>query len=249
MNPTIHPALGSLQGAVSLAAALLMSGCVASSPNECGPDMLGVSRTIELTRESPPVHELLEADEVILTYDDGPHPWRTKDVMTALGKECTRATFFLLGEKASAHPERARALHDAGHAVGSHSMDHALLPEMEVEAAMANVRAGHAATEAAIRQSTPLFRFPYVASTPDLLEAVHAEGLIDVDVTADSKDWSGTTPNASAELVIEALEAHERRGIVLLHDPQGNSAARTHAVLEALKENGYRVVALEIPED
>ena len=101
---------------------------------------------------------------------------------------------------------------------------------------------------AAIGQETPLFRFPFIATTPELSEAIHSAGLIDVTVTADGADWTDISPEDAVAQILAMLEQHDRRGMVLLHDPFSKSARRTRLLLQSLKAEGYSVVALEQPE-
>ena len=244
----MRPALRPLLRATAFAGLVMISACLdAASETECGPDALGVSRTLMLTPESPPPYELLKRGEVILTFDDGPAWHRTKRVMKELSKECTQATFFLQGNKAEAWPGIAKSIREAGHTVGSHSWDHANLADLPLEEAVANALHGQAAVSAAIGEDTPLFRFPFIATTPELSEAIKAEGLIDVTVTVDGADWTGITPEDSVAQILTMLGQHNRRGMVLLHDPFSRSAWRTRLLLQSLKSEGYRVVALEQP--
>lgn len=233
----------------AMAACLLISGCLeAVADDDCGPDALGVSRTITLTPDSPAPYDLLKPGEVILTFDDGPDVFRTKPVLNELAKECTKATFFLLGKKARDFPKIARELRKAGHSVGSHSLNHANLAGMELDAAMANAESGRSAVEDALGEPARLFRFPFVATTPELSAAVRDAGMIDVTVTADGADWTNNSPEDATAMILEKLEQRDRRGMILLHDPFDRSAARVRILLESLKEHGYRVVALEQPQ-
>lgn len=76
-----------------------------------------------LPDDRPPVLGRLPGAGVHLTYDDGPSPATTQALLDALGT--TRATFFLLGDAVRRHPTLARAIADAGHAVGLHGPTHA----------------------------------------------------------------------------------------------------------------------------
>lgn len=246
MRPASSPSLRAL----ALAGLLALTGCMGgTSEAECGEDALGVSRTLLLTPDSPPPLDQLAPGEVILSFDDGPDLFRTPGVLKALGAECTRATFFLLGREAEARPGLAKDILAAGHSVGSHSLDHANLAELSVEDALANAAAGREAVEAAIGQATPLFRYPFVATTPELSAAMTDAGLIDVTVTADGADWTRNAPEDSVAMILAKLEQTDRRGIILLHDPFAKSAARTRLLLQSLKDEGYQIVALEQPAD
>lgn len=245
----MRPALRPLLRATAIAAIVMVSACLESpSEAQCGPDALGVSRSLTLTTKSRPPYELLKRNEVILTFDDGPAWSRTKQVMRELSKECTRATFFLQGNRSNRLPGIARAIREAGHTVGSHSWDHANLAELPLSEALENAKRGQEAVSDAIGQDTPLFRYPYIATTPELTKAIRKAGFIDVTVTVDGADWTGNSPEEAVAQILDMLEQHGRRGMILLHDPFSRSAKRTRLLLQSLKDEGYQVVALEQPE-
>jgi len=243
---TSMPHFSRLCGLAALPVALFWMWPAADA--DCDEASLGVSRTIQLTRETPPVETLLEEGEVILTFDDGPHMFRTRPVLKALNKECTRATFFLLGKTASAHPGIVREILDSNHTIGSHSQNHANLGLMGVEDAMANVMRGKAAVEAAGEIPAILFRLPYISTTPELSAALRKAGFIHVTATVDGADWTDNPAEESTAMIMSKLEANGRRGIILLHDPVSSSDKRTRSLLEQLREQGYRVVAIEGPD-
>ena len=86
----------------------------------------------------------------MLTFDDGPWPGTTEKVLAALARECVRATFFLLGRNAAAHPALARRALAEGHTVAHHTFAHPLLNRMRVERAAAEIDRGIAAVELAL---------------------------------------------------------------------------------------------------
>ena len=132
----------------SAAAALLTAAsCTAGEPPAeaeiaCGPSTLGVERSLTLTQDSPALYDLLERGEVVLTFDDGPDAKRTKPVLDALSAQCTRATFFLLGKNAKANPKGVRQIIEAGHTIGSHSLDHANLAYLPLDEGVQNALDG-----------------------------------------------------------------------------------------------------------
>jgi peptidoglycan-N-acetylglucosamine deacetylase len=68
----------------------------------------------------------LEDKEVVLTFDDGPSPRYSNQILDTLAAQCVKATFFLVGEMAHNHPETARRMFAEGHTIGTHSEDHPL---------------------------------------------------------------------------------------------------------------------------
>jgi peptidoglycan/xylan/chitin deacetylase (PgdA/CDA1 family) len=85
--------------------------------------VLGVSRVAEIDTtggprfgEQYPGDHLLQAGEVVLTFDDGPFPNDTKAILDALAAQCTKATFFNVGGMAAAYPDLAKEVASQGRA-------------------------------------------------------------------------------------------------------------------------------------
>src|SRR5262245_23253280 len=97
-------------------AAFIAPSWVVAAPCPGNPQALGTERVIEIDAKSTPRVGRkqfpstlpLGAKELVLTFDDGPWPRTTSKVLDALKNECVRATFFLLGRNATAHPQLAR---------------------------------------------------------------------------------------------------------------------------------------------
>src|SRR3979409_2800780 len=98
------------------------------------PDALGTSRTLVVDPKAHPrigtmqyAETLpLEDHEVVLTFDDGPLPRNSNQVLDILASQCVKATFFTIGRMAQPYPESVRKVHDAGHTVGTHTQNHPL---------------------------------------------------------------------------------------------------------------------------
>jgi peptidoglycan-N-acetylglucosamine deacetylase len=139
------------------------------------PEALGTFRelavdptvTLRVGRKHFPGTLALADKEVVLTFDDGPWPGTTTAVLDALERECVRATFFLLGRNAAAHPELARRELAGGHTVAHHSFHHPLLDRMSVAAAMAEIDHGFTAVDTALYGPRP-GRTRLFSAFPDL---------------------------------------------------------------------------------
>src|ERR1022692_882269 len=108
------------------------------------PDALGTSRTLVVDpREHPRIGTMqypetlpLQDHEVVLTFDDGPLPHNSNQILEILASQCVKATFFTVGRMAQGYPEGVRKLVAAGHSVGTHSQNHPLtMNKMPVERA------------------------------------------------------------------------------------------------------------------
>jgi len=189
----------------------------------------------------------LRAKEVVLTFDDGPEPGTTTRVLDALKRECVRASFFVLGRSAAAHPELVRRALQEGHTVAHHSFAHPLLNRMSVEAAEAEINHGFAAVDAALYGKverspvTPFFRFPGFASNRALLERLERRQIAVFGADLWASDWDPMTPARQLALVLSRLDS-THGGIVLFHDTKAQTATMLPAFLRALKSRGYAVV-------
>ncbi|MFH0300579.1 polysaccharide deacetylase family protein [Bradyrhizobium sp. 31Argb] len=217
------------------------------------PDALGTSRTLVVDpREHPRIGTMqyaetlpLDDHEVVLTFDDGPLPKYSNQVLDILASQCVKATFFIIGSQAKANPQGVRKLVAAGHTVGTHSQNHPLtFNKMSMEQAKQEVDAGIASTVAALGDASKLAPFFRI---PGLLRAEAVENYLasreiqnwSADFVAD--DWRHIPPARVYELAIQRLEA-KGKGILLLHDIQPRTVAALPKILQELKARGYRIV-------
>ena len=217
------------------------------------PDALGTSRTLVVDpRQHPRIGTMqyaetlpLEDHEVVLTFDDGPLPRNSDQVLQILADQCVKATFFTIGKMAQAYPQNVRKLRDAGHSVGTHSWDHPLnMNRMPVERVRRQIDDGIAAVTAALGDSTsltPFFRIPGLARAQDVEDYAASEGIQiwSADFLAD--DWRHISSSRVYELAINRLENYGK-GILLLHDIQARTVAALPRILAEMKARGYRIV-------
>src|SRR5450756_1337524 len=123
------------------------------------PDALGTSRALVVDPlEHPRSGTMqyaetlpLEDHEVVLTFDDGPLPRYSDQILEILASQCVKATFFTIGRMAQAYPEGVRKLRDAGQTIGTHSQNHPLsMNRMSVERARQAIDDGIASVKSAL---------------------------------------------------------------------------------------------------
>ncbi|WP_370877781.1 polysaccharide deacetylase family protein [Xanthobacter agilis] len=245
-------------GALALTSVGLVAMATQAMAGDCPghPDALGTERVLEIDpkgvrvgTKSFPGTLPLAPREVVLTFDDGPWPKTTPAILDALKAECVRATFFLIGDNAKARPALVRRELAEGHTVAHHSMTHpaATLAKLPFEAAVAEIRNGVAADEAAAYGTggavprVPFFRFPGFASTPELLDDLDRSGFAVFGADFWASDWNKMTPDEELALVLKRLDS-AGGGIVLFHDTKAQTAEMIPAFLRTLKERGYKVV-------
>ncbi len=184
--------------------------------------------------------------EVWLTIDDGPDPDDTPRILAALRQHEARATFFLIGEKASRHPDLVRAIAEAGHEIGHHTNTHPVGSfwcagprRLARELDMAMAPYPSALGKGAVR----CFRAPVGIKNLWLGRALRLCRLTCVHWNVRSWDSTARNPDAVADRVMSRV----RPGAIILCHEGGrlHPAVRVHAVAEILKrlrQSGYRCV-------
>lgn len=189
---------------------------------------------------------------VALSFDDGPDPVVTPQVLDALAQHGARATFFVIGRSLAAHPELGRRIAAEGHALGNHSWQHSRWQSFYSSARhMREIERGEEAIVAATGTPAPeLYRAPVGLKGAELARAAWRRGLTVVAWSLHSHD----TRLADAELIARRVLDRVREGdIVLLHDGHdlpGHSrpfcAEAVRLILKGLREKNLECVT--IPE-
>ena len=217
------------------------------------PDAIGTSRTIVVdTRAHPRLGTMQYAEtlplrdhEVVLTFDDGPLPKNSNQVLDILADQCVKATFFTIGEQALANPEGVRKLAAAGHSIGTHTQTHPLSFErMGLQQITKQIEDGISSSAKALDDPSVMasfFRFPGLIRTDAAEAYLVAKGLQvwSTDVLAD--DWHHISSAKVYDLAIKRLEA-KGKGILLLHDIQPRTVGALPNILRELKARGYHIV-------
>ena len=194
---------------------------------------------------------VLRPGEVILTFDDGPRPGKTDEILATLDQFGVKATFLMLGSAAKAHPQLAQQVALKGHTVGSHTYDHTDLTTLSRQAAMDEIARGEQAVADALAGAghapAPFFRFPYLAQSGFLRTSLLQGSVVVLDVDIDSKDYFKDSAEAVAARTLARLEARGS-GIILFHDIHQRTVDMLPAFLAQLEERGYTVVRL-VPRD
>lgn len=189
--------------------------------------------------------------QVALTFDDGPDPEVTPKVLDALSAAGARATFFVIGRHAEAHPDLVRRMIAEGHQVANHSFDHArTLNFASARRMQEEIEAGGRAVANVTGQAEPRwYRPPVGLKSPPLARAAKRLGLEVVMWSVHGRDTRGATPDAIAHRVLAAARPG---AIVLLHDghdrggpARAATAEALPAILRGLAERGLEPVTIE----
>jgi len=184
---------------------------------------------------------------VVLTFDDGPDPEWTPQVLEVLARHGVKATFFVVGTEVARYPGVVRDMVEQGHDLGVHTFTHPNLAALSPRLRSMEYSQTQMALAAAAGVTTPLIRFPYSSGSsslddttyPVVLEAGQA-GYVVVMSSVDSRDWE--TPGVD-QIVAASLPPDGQPGVVLLHDAGGDrsqTVAALDRLIPILKERGYQ---------
>src|SRR3954453_9717831 len=217
------------------------------------PDALGTSRTLVVDpREHPRIGTMQYAEtlprqdhEVGLTFDDGPLPPHSNQVLDILAAQCVKATFLIIGRMARGFPEGVRKVRDSGHSIGTHSQNHPLsMNRMPIERARQEIDDGIGATEAALGDGAglaPFFRIPGLLRAEAVEDYLASKGIQTWSADFPADDWRHVSSGRVYDFAMKRLEA-KGKGILLLHDIQARTVAALPRILHELKARGYRIV-------
>jgi peptidoglycan/xylan/chitin deacetylase (PgdA/CDA1 family)/spore germination protein YaaH len=202
----------------------------------------------------------VQENYVSITFDDGPDPRWTPQILDILKKHGVHATFFVVGQQAELYPGIVQRMVAEGHEIGNHSFTHPNLAEQPERIIELQLNATQRLLEALTGRSTILFRPPFNAdSRPSKLEELkpikvaQSLGYLTVLENIDPRDWM--RPDAN-ELLRRVKAARADGKVILLHDGGGDRRTTVEALpalIDYLKERGDRIVTigelLGIPHD
>lgn len=183
---------------------------------------------------------------VALTFDDGPDPRWTPEVLELLRTHGAKATFCVVGELVAAYPELVRQIGADGHTLCNHSWSHDVGLGSRPAAA---IRADLQRTNAAIQAAAPgarvsYYRQPGGAWTRRVVEVAEELGMSSLHWAVDPQDWS----QPSARQIADVVTADTGEGeIVLLHDGGGERRGTVRALDRFLPELARRLPVDALP--
>jgi cellulose synthase/poly-beta-1,6-N-acetylglucosamine synthase-like glycosyltransferase/peptidoglycan/xylan/chitin deacetylase (PgdA/CDA1 family) len=187
--------------------------------------------------------------KIALTFDDGPHPLYTPQILDLLSRNATHATFFVTGNNVVKYPDVAKRLVNEGHSIANHTFSHINFNFTDSHIAEQEINQTSRLIASVTQQHTSFFRPPYGGDSDQslrnsLLSLLTAQkmGYINTSYTFDSSDWqfpNGLQPR------YPSFDGNDQ--VVLVHD-SGGDRSRTIPYVQQLitraKQQGYTFVSL-----
>lgn len=175
---------------------------------------------------------------VALTFDDGPSPRCTPQLLDGLRDLGAKATFFVVGCQAVKDPDIVRRIADEGHQVGNHSYDHAALDQLTPTQALADLEKNDALLRELLGDGDYWVRPPYGLLTDD--EAARLTVPL-VNWSVDTEDWRTKNCDKILDVIYRCTGDGD---IVLLHDRYLNTVEATLKAIAHLQQQGYVFVTV-----
>ena len=181
--------------------------------------------------------------ELALTYDDGPNPAATPQLLELLARHNVRATFFLIGAFVREQKRLAREIAEAGHVLGNHSMTHPRLAWQTAARVREEVRGTSALLEDVLGAPVRYFRPPHGARRPYVLQVARELGMTTVQWNVTGSDWNPIGAAGILANIRSGIRRNRRRvrgSNILLHDGGhlglgADRLATIHATAELLQ--------------
>jgi peptidoglycan/xylan/chitin deacetylase (PgdA/CDA1 family)/uncharacterized caspase-like protein len=186
---------------------------------------------------------------VALTFDDGPHPKYTEQVLAILRKYGLKACFFELGSlvgkadgaggvKLLRGADISRKVVEAGHLLANHSYSHPSLTKLPETEWNAEIDQTSTILEKISGRKMELFRAPYGARNQAIIERIVSQGMRSIMWNTDAEDWADPIPESIAMRILHQMNQHHK-GVILLHDIHQQSVLALSPVIEELMRQNY----------
>ncbi len=175
---------------------------------------------------------------VALTFDDGPNPVTTKNLLAVLKEKGVKATFFMVGYNIAEYPYVVKSVYESGHDIGLHSYKHSNYGLMEFNEVVTDLDKCTNLIYSIVGKRPYLVRPPFGNIDE---EKIDTNDYFFVNWNVDPLDWSRETPE---EIANDALKHISSGSIVLMHDIYQKSVDAAEIIIDKLVEKNYRFVTI-----
>lgn len=213
------------------------------APNTISKRASSISIPLKSVRHVPtekPISSLQSTGKrvVALTFDDGPHPKNTPEILATLKKHNATATFYMLGNLAQQHPSIVKDVFKAGHEIGNHSYGHENLSTLSSKNALKNIQQTNAILQNITGFEPLTVRPPYGARNVAMEKQLQQPIAL---WNVDTLDWKTRNGKTTFQRIKDAVHSG---CVILMHDIQPSSAKELDKILTYLDRKGYSYVTM-----
>ena len=180
-----------------------------------------------------------DSKKIALTFDDGPHPYYTEQLLDGLKERGVKATFFVLGKHAQQYPELVKRMSEEGHLVGNHTYSHIQLGQDNHEKFKQELIKTNQLLKELTGQEIQYVRPPYGTWDKRFEQELN---MFPVLWTIDPLDWS----SRNVENIVYKVESKAKENaIILMHDEYKTTVTAAFRIIDELQTQGYEFVTVE----
>lgn len=180
-----------------------------------------------------------EIRRIALTFDDGPHPYYTEQLLDGLKKRGVNATFFVTGEHAKLHPDVIRRMQKEGHLIGNHTYSHIQLTKSNREKFKQELIQTNEVLQDITGEEVLYVRPPYGTWDKKLESELN---MFPILWNVDPLDWCTSNASCVAQAVLNNVSEND---IILMHDYYKTSVEAALIVVDELQKQGYEFVTVD----
>ncbi len=180
-----------------------------------------------------------EKPKIAITFDDGPHPYYTEQLLDGLKERGVKATFFVVGEHAALHPDIIKRMSEEGHLIGNHTYSHIQLQPGNREKFREELEKTNSVLQEITGKEVYYVRPPYGTWDKELESELN---MIPILWNVDPMDWC--SDNVSG-IVKKVVSKAKEGAIILMHDYYETSVTAALQIVDELQEAGYEFVTAE----
>ena len=177
--------------------------------------------------------------KIALTFDDGPHPYYTQQLLKGLKERNVKATFFITGQNVKAYPEIVKEIYAEGHLIGNHTYSHIQLTSKNEESFKQEILRTNEAIKEVTGQDTIYVRPPYGSWNKEFEKELN---MFPVLWTVDPLDWCSSD---ASRIVRSVCSKAKENDIILMHDQYKTTVTAALKIVDELTQKGYEFVTVD----
>lgn len=177
--------------------------------------------------------------KIALTFDDGPHPFYTHQLLEGLQERDVKVTFFITGENVEAYPDVVKEIYEGGHLIGNHTYSHIQLTKRNEDVFKKEIIKTNEAIKAVTGEDTIYVRPPYGSWNKEFEKEL---SMFPVLWTIDPLDWCSSDVSCIVRNVVGKAKEND---IILMHDQYKTTVTAALKIVDELTAKGYEFVTVD----
>ncbi len=185
------------------------------------------------------VSESEDGKKIALTFDDGPHPYYTEQLLKGLEERNVKVTFFITGQNVEAYPDIVKEIYENGHLIGNHTYSHLQLSSQNEESFKQEIIKTNEVIKEVTGEDTIYVRPPYGSWNKEFEKELN---MFPVLWTIDPLDWCSSDVSCIVNTVCAKAGEND---IILMHDQYKTTVTAALKIVDELMEEGYEFVTVD----